>query len=100
VLKEEKRKWILNEYKKFYKDLEKDLEKFDDSISIIKRHNTTSNKLRKIALILLSIPEPTHISDIIAVSLLSYDLLKRRKTNDLISCIKEIRFALSRLNPY
>jgi len=57
VLKEEKRKWILNEYKKFYKDLEKDLEKFDDSISVIKRHNTTSNKLRKIALILLSIPD-------------------------------------------
>lgn len=100
MLKEEKRKWILNEYKKFYKDLEKDLEKFDDSISVIKRHNTTSNKLRKIALILLSIPEPTHFSDIIAVSLLSYDLLKRRKTNDIISCIKEIRFALSRLNPY
>lgn len=91
--------WILNEYKRFFNSLTKDLEKLNEFSKSI-NNTSRSNKLKKIALALFAIPEPTHISDIVALSLVLYEVFRRKNAFNLLNEIREINLKIRSFRTY
>jgi hypothetical protein len=90
--------WLLNEYKNYYRSLAFDLKKIDESIKLRDDYFLKSLKIRKLAIALLAIPDPTHITDFIGAGLLIYDNIKIGKSFDIVKELFGINRKISRLN--